>query len=80
MYKLSVFRCLFDFVEGREGHRHMTLQLFSAVAPPPPPLPMLAGLRNAPGFLTLYSDSLPADSFAQIEDIFISMGSTPLRC
>ncbi len=37
-------------------------------------------LRNTPGFLTLYSVSLPADFFGQNEDILISVRSTPLRC
>jgi hypothetical protein len=37
--------------------------------------------RNVPSFLTLYSDSLPAEFFFAIsEEILISVRISPFRC
>jgi hypothetical protein len=47
----------------------------------PPPLPGISRAENAPGFLTLYNDSLPAEFFfAQKEDVLIFVRITPLKC
>jgi hypothetical protein len=81
MYKLFVFRRLLHYVLERAvdtcdfpavfgSWRHLHLLCLGSQE-----------LRNAPGFLTLYSVSLPAEFFfAQNEDVLISVRRTPLRC
>jgi hypothetical protein len=56
----------------------VTLQLFLAVGATSASSALGSQeLRNAPGFLTLYSVSLPAEFFfAQNEDVLISVRST----
>jgi hypothetical protein len=78
MYKLFVFRRLLHYVLGRAvdtcdlaavfgSWRHLRLLCLSSQE-----------LRNAAGFLTLYSVSLPAEFVcAQNEDVLISVRSTP---
>jgi hypothetical protein len=82
MYKLFVLRRLLHYVLGRAVDTCDFAADFGCWCHLCLLCPGQQGeLRNATGFLTLYSVSLLAEfCFAQNEDVLISVRSTPLRC
>jgi hypothetical protein len=75
MEKLSVFRRLLHCVLWRTVNTYNFMGVFGSWRP------SMQVLINAPGFLTLYNDSFPAEYFfAQNKDISISVIITSFRC
>jgi hypothetical protein len=81
MYKLFVFCCLLHYILGKAVDTYNFTAVFGSWCHLRLLCPGSQELRNAPGCLTLYRVSLPAELFfAQNQDVQISVRSTPLRC
>jgi hypothetical protein len=81
MYKLFVFHRLLQYILGRAIDAYDFAAVFGSWRHLRLLCPSSQEMRNAAGFLTLYSVSLPAEFyFALNEDVLISVRSTPLRC